>query len=121
MATVQVNVAGVPTTIYAIGRTVTQAEWWYHCAYILSPTTLSVYLNGVLNGSTNMPNGWTPISSTAGNLIGAYDNGQWFQGNLQDVRISGDIRSPAFLLAEIASQCDPTFVVEGQIRSPTYC
>lgn len=120
-ATVLVDVAGVSTPFIAIGATRLQADYWYHFAVVLNSTSLSVYVDGELDGSTPLPLGWTPITSAAGNSIGAFDSGQWFVGNLQDIRISGDPRSAAWLKMEHDCTCNSGVVEQGEICSPIYC
>jgi|GEM_PF-6019272 len=59
---------------------------WYHLAYTFNSTTASIYINGVLNTSTNY--GTIAIDSNTSTLgIGGSSVGNYFSGKLDDVRI----------------------------------
>jgi len=60
---------------------------WYHAAMVVNGTTMTLYLNGVAQGSTTVSGSLN--NSTAALGIGAYGNASWpLAGQLSNVRIT---------------------------------
>lgn len=79
------------------------ANTWYHIAYAVTSTGYSIYANGNLIGSGTYASA-TPVlcSSTATLFIGQYGSGEYFNGNLDEVRIWNTARSQADIQANMA-------------------
>lgn len=84
---------------------------WHHVAYVYDSETHSIYIDGVLKGtSTNTPNNRSPTSG----WLGSFDGKQrFYAGLLDEVRIWAVARTQAELQAEIdgaAPISDPDLV-----------
>ncbi|MFB0964748.1 MAG: hypothetical protein QMC36_03520 [Patescibacteria group bacterium] len=79
---------GVATTSVWIaqGSTMPAANAWTHFAVTRSGTTIRVFLNGVLTASATNS---TSFDGNSGSMqIGAFNGGYFFNGNVDDVRIT---------------------------------
>lgn len=90
----------------AWGTTRLQDEKWYHVAATWDRKTLSIYLDGKLEGSVITPDTLAPAVPLC---IGAHDGGSYFTGRIQEVRLWGRILTPATLAAERFAFCRPGF------------
>lgn len=80
-------------TNYATGSSVLRSGDWYHVAAVGDEGGLKIYVNGVLDGYTNVAYG-SP-NSTGGLVFGFYTTGaEYFSGEIDEVRISNIARSP---------------------------
>ncbi|MBS3904773.1 MAG: LamG domain-containing protein, partial [Simkania sp.] len=67
------------------GRTVLETTCWYHIAIIWEPFVgISIYLDGLLEGFTEIPYGSLAPSIT-GSYIGRKENEEYFEGKMQEV------------------------------------
>jgi hypothetical protein len=89
------------TKVQALGATVVIDGQWYHVAAMRQGTTISVYVNGVLDGTTTVSSGYN-LSGTSQHdaLIGAitaHDTGgliKYYIGVIDDVRVYSQALTP---------------------------
>lgn len=89
------------TKIQALGSTVVIDGQWYHVAAMRRGTTLSVYVNGILDGTNTVPSGYNLSGTSQHNaLIGAmtaHDTGgliKYYIGVIDDVRVYSQALTP---------------------------
>lgn len=70
----------------AVGTIV--ANTWTHVALVYDDTTLKIYINGVVVGSTSVPSGYSLANTSPQTFIGnSVFGGEIFQGDIDEVRI----------------------------------
>ena len=86
--------------------TLTTGEW-HHLVFVysVSQSLKAIYLDGELNASTNVSVGPLTITRT-GARIGYSSDGTFFDGKIDDVRISNVSRSPAWIKTSYESGRD---------------
>ena len=90
------------------------SDTFYHIAFTSDGTTAKWYINGVLDGSDDISG--TPINIT--NLTMGFDVGRYFDGLMDEIRISDSVRSADWLAAQVANQNDPgSFFTTGASSS----
>lgn len=93
---------------------------WYHIVGLFNGSAWKIYSDGSEVASTSSATG--PARSTKGTYIGATDIAgsvsRWFNGYIDEVRISDTARSADWILAEYNSQNSPsTFLALGSETS----
>lgn len=85
---------------------------WYHVAIVMNGLIKRIYVNGVLDGQELFGDVDTSDDPV---MFGenATETGRWFDGRLDEVRISNVSRSPAWVAAEARSILDDDLVVYG--------
>jgi hypothetical protein len=96
---------------------------WSHLVGTWDGTNFEVYVNGTSIGtgataSGNAQNTTKILNIGAFGLLNNAENGRWFNGKLDEVRISSTNRSDGWVATEYANQSSPaTFVIEGAQES----
>ncbi|WDI41817.1 LamG domain-containing protein [Bremerella sp. P1] len=81
-----------------------QRERWYHVACSFDGSSLKVYINGVLGGTTAVTGSLVALGNTS--YIARYNNGIGLNdGNLQELRMVPDAKPAAWFLAEYENFC----------------
>jgi hypothetical protein len=90
---------------------------WHHYVYTFDGTTHQLYIDGVITGSsTTMPQALIP---TEGNL-GRYNNGEYFNGWMDEARYSLSPLSSGWIATEYSNQSNPSgFALFGNENSTT--
>jgi len=90
---------------------------WHYYVYTFDGTTHRIYIDGVDQGSsTQTPQALIPVE---GNL-GRYNNGEYFNGWLDEARYSLSPISPTWIATEYSNQSNPSgFVSYGSERVTT--
>lgn len=102
-AKLTVQTTDLATTEYiATGHTQLTQNQFYHLAATWDGEELTVYVNGVADGTT-LVSGTTSLPTQC--QIARNEDTAHLQGNVQEVRLSGSARSPDWLLAEFNSWC----------------
>jgi hypothetical protein len=103
------------------GPTVLQAKAWYHVAFVQGAAGWAIYLNGKLE------TGGTQISSPGGDIyVGhvyqpGYPNSTYFAGQMDEVRISGVDRAPAWMAAQHRSMSDTLLGYGSEQKTTAVC
>lgn len=64
------------------------ADTWTHVSMVYDDTTLKIYINGVVVGSTSVPSGYSLANTSPQTFIGnSVFGGEIFQGDIDEVRI----------------------------------
>jgi hypothetical protein len=71
---------------------IVQTTTWVFYAITLSPTSLSLYLNGSLVADNTVNENWGGDSSTI--QFGAFESGNFYKGYLDDMRLYSSILTP---------------------------
>lgn len=107
------------TIHYCFSTTTMDRDKWYHVACTFDPESgLKTYLNGELNGTNTAAIGDTATLTTS-NQIGKWNEGGFFDGIVQDVRLHPVERSAEWFLAERDNYCDGGFYIQGETVSPS--
>ena len=105
-------------TYYCVGSTIMAQEDFYHVALVWRPGgSLSVYLNGVLDGTTAIEE--LELAETFETFVGKSEDTNYLIGNVQELRLSGNARSDDWLLAEYENFCGDIYTV-GETTGSTY-
>lgn len=83
---------------------------WYHVAASYTGTSLQVYVNGVLEGESAVPD---IIAAGNGGYMGRWLHGGYMTGSIQEVRLHPVARSTDWLRCEYENFCDSSFVTVG--------
>jgi hypothetical protein len=95
------------------------AGTWYHVVGRYDGSNVEVFINGTSRDTTPCTSN---ITSSATNLdIGreTYDGGRWFNGNIDEVRISNYARPPCWIQTEYNNQNSPStfYSISSQLSS----
>ena len=97
------------------------AGTWYHIVYVVSGTGYTIYANGSSVGSGSYSSA-TPVLADSAHTLRFGETGissEWWDGSLDEVRISSAARSGDWIATEYANQNSPsTFFVVGPENSP---
>ncbi|HHP7234254.1 MAG TPA: PilC/PilY family type IV pilus protein [Desulfobacterales bacterium] len=111
-------------TTYLTGGTVLNQDQWYFIYGIYDGTTARVFVNGSQDGSDN--NSGNLVSSGAAPLVmgrRAIGDNRFFEGIIDEVRVSNVARSTCWMQTEYSNQNNPgAFIAVGaeQSERPTY-
>lgn len=94
-----------------------QEDAWHHIAATWTHSTVSVYINGQLDGTAEAEA--TPVTYNNGNYIARYENGSYPIGYIQEVRLQ-PVRSQAWLQAERENMCKVGWYVTTGAFSPVF-
>ena len=101
------SVIWLPTTY-----TFSSSNTWYHVVMARNSNTVSIYLNGVsqtiTNGSTNTPNALTNTFTIGDETTSTLTPFRYFNGLIDEVRISNTNRSPGWIETEYTNQASPS-------------
>lgn len=76
------------------------ADTWTHVSMVYDDTTLKIYINGVVVGSTSVPSGYSLANTSPQTFIGnSVFGGEIFQGDIDEVKIWNIAKTPDQLLA----------------------
>ena len=70
------------------------ANTWQHVALVYNDTTLKLFINGVEVGSTVIPAAYSLPNSSAPSFIGGNGYGDFFNGNIDEVRVWNIAKTP---------------------------
>ncbi|MHA2274312.1 MAG: DUF2341 domain-containing protein [Candidatus Kariarchaeaceae archaeon] len=88
-----------------IGSTTLSADQWYYAVAVFNGTHSELYLDGSPNAGPS--NGYYNTISNLNWTIGTDYNGNYFNGTIDEVRISGAARSADWIATEYNNQFDP--------------
>ena len=115
--------SGIPTyTVfsvanYTLGSTAVSATTWTHVAFVRNGTTLTCYLNGVSVG-TYSPSSESVGSSSANSYVSFYQGSNYFNGYIDDLRITkGVARYTATFTPPTSANPDTTSIT---VSTTTY-
>lgn len=98
------------------GSTILQRDTYYHFAAVFNPgVSISVYVNGVLANTRSITGTQTPTNDS-GNFIGRLNRGSIPTGTIQEVRLSGVVRSSDWLLAEYNNLCGSFYSISDEVN-----
>jgi hypothetical protein len=103
----------------AAGNVLMSANTWYLLSIVQNNGSVSIYVNGLLDKSGSITN---PAADSTAFRIGYLNGGAVrFTGNIDEVEISSEVRTAAWLAADYKSETDAfnTFASEEQIYSST--
>jgi hypothetical protein len=110
---------GMGDTYDLVRGSVVSAGTWYHLVLTWDGTNVRGYKDGALNFGPTSYSGLT----TVGNIyVSAWDaTAEWFDGTLDEVRISNTARSADWIETEYNNQSDPTgFYTVDNYDCPTF-
>lgn len=99
------NDGTIDTSWGCYSSTTLNLDTWHHVAATWDGTTCSIYLDGTLDNSDELYDGYTLLSGSGG-YIGSDANGSYLTGNIQDVRfVPNEVKSEAYFKAEYDVYC----------------
>ena len=101
----------------ATGPTRLMQNWWYLFAAVWQPnTSLSVYVNGVLDKTIAVPA--TMFTPTTGSYASRFENGGYMEGSLQEIRLIPAVVDAANLTAIYQAYCGSLVTVGPEQQFP---
>ncbi len=98
--------------VYANNNIITTGSW-QHVAAVYASNTVSFYVNGSLASTTALSNAFSS-NSNAAEIGRRFTNEQFFNGDMDEVRVSSAARSADWIATEYANQNSPsTFLSEA--------
>jgi len=84
-------------------------DTWYQITYVVTTTGYKIYINGSEAGSGSYPESAPLLFDTVHNIfIGQVGYGEeWFNGEIDEVRVSDNVRSANWIQTEYNNQNDP--------------
>lgn len=114
-ASIQVTGSEGTETHHCFSSTLLDQERWYHLGCSFDGTSLKVYINGVLSGTTVV--GLPMIGLTNSSYLGRWNDGLGLEGNIQEARMYPEAKSAAWFKAEHDNFCSSAFYRIGETET----
>ena len=85
---------------------------WYHVAAVYDGISIQLFVNGVSNNSLAVTG--IPFRMNNDGWIGSRDKGAYLTGNIQEVRLSSEVRDEDWFAMERANYCGSLVVTGGE-------
>ncbi|MDQ3111267.1 MAG: T9SS type A sorting domain-containing protein [Bacteroidota bacterium] len=84
------------------------AATWYHVAGVIDPSTgMKLYIDGVLQNSTDAGTGAVQVDNTNASKVGTWDGLRYFQGEMEELRLWNRAISAAEIQAKMCMNLFP--------------
>jgi hypothetical protein len=115
----------VPNTWYVSTNSIVATGSWQYISWVKSSTIIEYFYNGYKDSQDSV--GTVPYSSTLPTNIGWWSDAYSFDGDIDEVRLSSCVRSPAWLESTYYSNFDnlitfgteelkPSFIFNGYVQ-----